>query len=176
MATEPSLWRFTVGDYHHMVEAGILCEDDRVELIDGEIIQMSPIGGQHVDCVSRLTDLLVEHRGADARVNIQSPVRLGAHEEPEPDAAVVRARDYGGELPSAADVLLLIEVADTSLSFDRTRKLPYMPGREYRKPGSSISRTKRSSATRTPWRARTGSPCAWAEGRRSSRWLFQDWC
>jgi Uma2 family endonuclease len=124
MATEPSHRRFTVRDYHQMTEAGILTEDDRVELIDGEIIEMTPVGGRHVACVSRLARLLIRRLGNDAVVNIQSPVQLGEHEEPEPDAAVVRARNYGDDLPTARDVLLLIEVSDTSLGYDRARKLP----------------------------------------------------
>lgn len=107
-----------------MVETGILQEDDHVELIGGEIIEMAPIGGRHVACVSRLNRLLVRYVGDDATVNIQSPVQLGEDEEPEPDAAVVRARNYGNELPTSADVMLLIEVADTSLAFDRGTKLP----------------------------------------------------
>jgi Uma2 family endonuclease len=123
MATEPSHRWFTVSDYHQMVVAGILREDDRVELIDGEIIDMSPVGGWHVACVSRLNRLLIRALGDDAIVNIQSPVRLGKHQEPEPDAAVVRVRDYGHELPAAHDVLLLIEVSDTTLGYDRGRKL-----------------------------------------------------
>ncbi|MBV9281129.1 MAG: Uma2 family endonuclease [Chloroflexi bacterium] len=124
MAIEPSHRRFTVRDYHRMAEVGILTEDDHVELIDGEIVQMTPIGGRHVACVGRLTRLLVQRLGEDVAVNIQSPVQLGEREEPEPDAAVIRARSYGDELPTAPDVLLLIEVADTSLGYDRARKLP----------------------------------------------------
>jgi Uma2 family endonuclease len=128
MAIEPSPWRFTVEDYHHMAEAGILCEDDPVELIDGEIIQMSPIGGPHVTCVRKLTHLLVSRLDQGVFVNIQGPVRLSEYDEPEPDVAVVRVRDYGDELPTPADVLLLIEVADTTLRYDRTRKLPLYAG------------------------------------------------
>ena len=124
MATEPSLRRFTVSDYHRMAEVGILREDDRVELINGEIVEMTPVGGRHVACVSRLNRLLIQLLGGDAVVNIQSPVQLCEHEEPEPDVAVVRARSYGGDLPGARDILLLIEVSDTSLGYDRARKLP----------------------------------------------------
>ena len=124
MASEPSHRRFTVSDYHQMLEVGILTEDDRVELIDGEIVEMTPVGGRHVACVSRLTRLLIQRIGEDAVVNIQSPVQLGEHQEPEPDATVVRARNYGNELPGASDVLLLIEVSDTTLRYDRARKLP----------------------------------------------------
>jgi Uma2 family endonuclease len=107
-----------------MAEAGILTEDDRVELIDGEIVEMSPIGGRHVTCVGRLTRLLIRHLGDDAVVNIQSPVQLGERDEPEPDVAVVKVRDYGDDLPTARDVLFLIEVSDTTLRYDRARKLP----------------------------------------------------
>jgi Uma2 family endonuclease len=124
MATEPSLWRFTVTDYHRMAEAGILTEDDRVELIDGEILQMSPMGGQHVACVRRLTHLLVGRLSGKAYINVQSAVRLDEHAEPEPDLAAVREREYGDELPAPDDVLLVIEVADTTVRYDRTRKLP----------------------------------------------------
>lgn len=124
MATEPTHWRFTVTDYHQMAEVGILTEDDRVELIDGEILEMSPIGGRHVACINRLNRLLVQRLGDDGVVSIQNPVRLDEHNEPEPDVTVIRARDYGDDLPTAGDVLLLIEVADTSLRYDRRRKLP----------------------------------------------------
>lgn len=128
MAIEPSHRRFTLSDYHQMAEVGILTEDDRVELIDGEIIEMTPVGGRHVACVSRLTRLLIESLGDDMAVNVQSPVQLGEHQEPEPDVAVVKARHYGNVLPGAADALLLIEVSDTSLGYDRARKLPLYAG------------------------------------------------
>jgi Uma2 family endonuclease len=124
MATEPSLRRFTVTDYHQMAAAGILTEDDRVELIDGEIVQMSPMGGRHALCVARLNRLLSRHLAENVLVYVQSPVRLSEYDEPEPDVAVVRDREYGNELPTPADVLLVIEVADTSLRYDRTQKLP----------------------------------------------------
>lgn len=127
MAIEPLLRRFTTGEYHCMAEAGIFCEDDRVELVDGEIIQMSPIGGRHVSCVSRL-DSLIQRLDTGVTVNIQSPVHLGEYSEPQPDVAVVRARKYGAELPGPADVLLLIEVSDTTLRYDRGTKLPLYAG------------------------------------------------
>lgn len=124
MATEPSHRRFTVSDYHQMTEVGILTEDDRVELIDGEIVEMTPVGGRHVACVNRLNRLLMRYTGEDVIVSVQSPVQLAKDQEPEPDVAVIRARNYGDELPGASDILLLIEVSDTSLSYDRARKLP----------------------------------------------------
>jgi len=124
MAVPIARRRFTVEDYHRMAEAGILGEDDRVELIAGEIVEMSPVGGRHVEAVSRFTRLLSRQVGDGMLVNVQSPIRLTNDGEPEPDLAVVRDRAYGGELPTAADVLLVIEVADTSLAYDRNVKLP----------------------------------------------------
>ncbi len=124
MAAQVQHWRFTVDDYHRMAEAGILSEDDCVELIDGEVVHMSPIGGRHVGCVNQLTWLLSQQLGDDLRLSVQNPIRIDEFSEPEPDLAVIRARQYGSELPSAADVLLLIEVADTSLEFDHRVKLP----------------------------------------------------
>jgi len=116
--------RFTVHDYHRMAEAGILHEDDRVELIGGEIVEMSPIGGKHATCVREINHLLGRQLGDELRVDVQSPVRLDEQEEPQPDLTVIRTRDYGRSLPTPGDVLLLIEVADTSLAYDREVKLP----------------------------------------------------
>ncbi len=116
--------RFTVHDYHRMAEAGILHEDDRVELIGGEILEMSPIGGRHAACVREINHLLSRQLGDELRVDVQSPVGLDEQEEPQPDLAVIRARNYGRSLPTLEDVLLLIEVADTSLAYDRDVKLP----------------------------------------------------
>ena len=116
--------RFTVDEFHRMAEAGILHEDDRVELIGGEIVEMSPIGGRHAACVREITRLLSRQVDDELRVDVQSPVRLGEQGEPQPDLAVIQARDYRGSLPTPEDVLFLIEVADTSLAFDRDVKLP----------------------------------------------------
>ena len=116
--------RFTVGEYHRMAEVGILHEDDRVELIGGEIVEMSPIGGLQATCVREINHLLGRQLGDELRVDVQSPVRLNEQEEPQPDVTVIGARDYGRSLPTPEDVLLLIEVADTSLAYDREVKLP----------------------------------------------------
>lgn len=121
--------RFTVDDYHRMAEAGILHEDDRVELIDGEIVEMTPIGGRHMAAVNALTRLLVlaaAEAHPEAEVSVQNPVRLGARDEPEPDLAVLGPRrgDHAREVPDASDVLFLVEVAETSLTYDRRTKLP----------------------------------------------------
>jgi Uma2 family endonuclease len=116
--------RFTVHEYHRMGEAGILHEDDRVELIEGEIVEMAAIGTRHFSCVNGLTRLLVRGVGDAAIVSVQNPVRLDEHTEPQPDLAVLRARDYRRSLPGPEDVLLLIEVSDTTLPYDRGVKLP----------------------------------------------------
>ncbi len=118
--------RFTVDEFHLMAEAGILHEDDRVELIGGEVVEMNPIGGRHARCVTELTRVLLPLVSDDVRVSPQNPVRLDEHQEPQPDVAVHRAseRYRAGELPTPEDVLLLIEVADTSLASDRDVKLP----------------------------------------------------
>ncbi|MBA2669266.1 MAG: Uma2 family endonuclease, partial [Gemmatimonadetes bacterium] len=99
--------RFTVHDYHQMAEAGILHEDDRVELIEGEVVEMAPIGSRHFTCVNALTSLLVKGVGDEAIVSVQNPVRLDEHNEPQPDLAVIRARDYRSSLPGPEDVLFL---------------------------------------------------------------------
>jgi Uma2 family endonuclease len=124
MATELTPRRFTVDEYHRMVEAGILSEDERIELIHGEILRMSPIGGRHVEIVGKLTHLLVQAAGTAWRVNVQSPISLPPYGEPQPDFALVQSRSYGGMLPRPEDVLMVIEVADTSLSYDQEIKLP----------------------------------------------------
>jgi Uma2 family endonuclease len=116
--------RFTVDEYQRMAAAGILHEDDRVELIGGEIVEISPIGGRHAACVREINHLLGRQLGDELRVDVQSPVRLDEQEAPQPDLAVIRARGYGSSLPTPDDVLLFIEVADTPLSYDRNVKLP----------------------------------------------------
>lgn len=116
--------RLTVDEYQKMGEVGILARDEHTELIDGEIVQMSPIGGRHVQVVSRLTHLLVLAAGASWGVNVQSPIALPPYSEPQPDIAVVKARSYGREIPRPEDVLLVMEVSDSSLEYDRETKLP----------------------------------------------------
>jgi len=109
-----------------MAEAGILHEDDRVELIEGEIIEMTPIGSRHAGCVIVLTEGLGEGLRGRALVGVQNPVRLSQRLEPQPDVVLLRPRPagYRQSHPTAEDVLLLIEVADTSVVYDRRTKLP----------------------------------------------------
>jgi Uma2 family endonuclease len=118
--------RFTVDDYYRIAAAGVLGEDDRVELIEGEIIEMSPIGSRHAACVNRLNGIFSVGVGARAIVAVQNPVRLSDLSEPQPDLAVLepRADAYASGHPRAHDVLLLIEVADSSLPVDRHVKAP----------------------------------------------------
>lgn len=116
---------FTVDEYHRMGEAGIFGEDDRVELVEGEVVEMTPIGGRHLWVVNRLTDVLADFREMGSFViSVQNPVVLGEHEEYQPDLALLRRDAPGGRVPRAEDALLLIEVADTSLQYDREQKLP----------------------------------------------------
>src|SRR6266850_3035884 len=118
---------FTVAEYYRMTEAGIFKEDDRVELIEGEVVSMSPIGSRHAACVERLS-ALIRHAvlNESISVRIQNPVRLSEYSEPLPDVSLVRTREdfYAAGHPAAADVVLLIEVADASLMYDRHTKIP----------------------------------------------------
>ena len=117
--------RFTRAEYHRMAEVGILGRRDRVELIEGEIVEMSPIGRRHKAFVVNLTQLLVLRLAGRALVHVQSGVVLTEDTEPEPDIAVVRRRavPYKEREAYSEDVLLLIEVADSSLAYDRSTKL-----------------------------------------------------
>jgi Uma2 family endonuclease len=114
----------TVAEYHRMGEVGILAKHDRVELIEGELVAMTPIGSQHSGTVNALTRALVRVVGDNGVVAVQNPVQLDDHTEPEPDFAVLkpRADDYRQATPRAHEVLLIIEVADTSLAYDRAVK------------------------------------------------------
>ncbi len=116
----------TVDEYHKMGEAGILKPDDKVELINGEIITMSPINSKHASYVKRINALFTKLVGEDAIISIQDPVRLNKHSEPEPDIAILkfRADYYSKKHPTAEDVILLIEVSDSSVNVDRSFKLP----------------------------------------------------
>lgn len=122
----PTRRRFTVEEYCAMADAGILAENERVELLDGEIFVMPPIGPPHEDGTTRLSRDLILRLGDRAWVRVQNSVRLNDYGLPEPDIAVVRFRDdYHRNRPTPADVLLVIEVADSSLRRDRELKLPH---------------------------------------------------
>lgn len=126
MAVEVLKRSFTVDEYHRMGEAGILREDDRVELIEGELITMTPIGSQHAACVDRLNHLLSRRLGRRYIVRVQNPIRLGEYSEPQPDLAILKPHSdfYAQAHPTAEDVLLVVEVAETSAGYDREVKIP----------------------------------------------------
>lgn len=117
---------FTVQEYHRMIQAGILTEDDRVELIEGEIVAMAPVGSKHAACVNRLTRLLSDRVGRRAILSVQNPINLGERSEPQPDVALLRVRPdfYASVHPEPPDVLLVVEVAETSADVDREVKVP----------------------------------------------------
>ena len=118
--------RFTVDEYHQMGRAGILNEDDRVELIEGEILEMTPIGRRHAAGVMRISSLFWQRFGDAGVISVQNPLRLDAHTEPQPDVALLRPRAdfYEAGHPGPADILLIVEVAETSAALDRRVKLP----------------------------------------------------
>jgi Uma2 family endonuclease len=123
---EIARWAISVADYHRIHEAGILGEDDRVELIDGEVRVMSPIGTPHAAIVKRYIALLSAQIGQNAIVSVQDPIQLNNMSEPQPEVALLRYREdfYANATPTAADVLLIIKVSDTTLAYDRLEKLP----------------------------------------------------
>jgi len=125
-AEGPRRHRLTVAEYYRMGEAGILAPDARVELIDGEIIDMAPIGSPHVSAVLQLDYLMKEAVAEKALVLVQGPIVLGEYSAPQPDLAVLRQRAdyYRSTLAGPADVLLVVEVAQSSLRFDRDDKIP----------------------------------------------------
>ncbi len=109
-----------------MADAQVFSEDDRVELLEGEIIEMAPIGSRHAACVDRLTQVFALALGEEAIVRVQNPLRLSEHSEPQPDLAVLRPRHdfYATAHPSPPDALLVVEVAETSAGADREIKIP----------------------------------------------------
>lgn len=121
----PARKLFTVDEYDRMVGAGVFGEDDRIELIEGEIVEMSPIGSPHSGTVNCLTALFTSGLGARAVVSVQNPVRMPPRSEPEPDVVLLRPRTdfYRDSHPEPSDVLLIVEVAQSSAGFDRGEKM-----------------------------------------------------
>ena len=117
-------WRFTVADFTRMAAAGILCEYDRIELVDGEVRAMSPVGSSHAAVVKRLNASFARLIPPNAILSVQDPILLDEYSELVPDVAILRFRTdyYALAHPSPEDVLLLIEVADSSLPYDRGEK------------------------------------------------------
>jgi Uma2 family endonuclease len=117
---------FRVDEFHRMADGGVFAEDDRLELLDGEIVRMTPIGSRHAGCVARLSDLLWERCRAVAIVNVQNPLVLSEQTEFYPDIALLKRRPdfYSQSHPQPGDVLLVVEVADTTADYDRRIKVP----------------------------------------------------
>src|SRR5690606_23447073 len=130
--TWPRPHRLTVHDFHRMAEVGVLAPDARVELIEGAIVDMAPIGHLHSAVGIQLTHKLVQAVGSKALISVQGPLRLGTFTELVPDFTVLRLRDYRTGVPTAADVLLAIEVSDTTLRFDLGAKSKLYAGAEIR--------------------------------------------
>ena len=116
--------KLTVVDFQRLGAAGILTESDRVELIDGELMDMAPINSLHADYVDRLAQILTIQNYGDYRVRVQNPVQLDENSEVVPDLALVVNRGYRDAHPTSGDVLLLIEVANTTMAYDRELKIP----------------------------------------------------
>ena len=117
--------RLTVRDYHRLAEAGVLGEDDRVELLEGQLVDMASIGPRHALAVDALTELLIMAAVGQAVVRVQNPIVLDDMSEPQPDFSLLRKpwHGYPDEHPRPPDVYLVIEVADSSLDFDLGAKL-----------------------------------------------------
>ena len=126
MESWPQRHRITVHDYHRMGEIGVFAPDARVELIEGEIIDMAPIGNDHQSIVDQLNRALVLVVGDRAIVRVQGSIRLSQWSEPEPDVVLLKPRSdfYRGEFALGTDTLLVIEVSDTTLKYDRDIKVP----------------------------------------------------
>jgi Uma2 family endonuclease len=118
--------KFSLEDYHQMINLGILKEDQLIELIKGEIVEMSPVGLKHASCVKKLNYLFYEHLGNQAIIGVQDPIKLNDNSEPQPDLVLLKPREdfYATQHPQPEDILLLIEVADSSIEYDRNIKLP----------------------------------------------------
>ena len=116
--------KFTVAEYYRMAEVGILGPEERLELIEGDIIVMPPIGPGHADNVNELNEVLAGYAPGRFRIGIQNPIHLDNGSEPQPDVVLLRRRPegYGAAHPTPADVLLIIEVADSTLNYDREVK------------------------------------------------------
>lgn len=121
----PTRFKWTVDEYHKLIDAGIFTPESRIELIEGELIEMAPVGGPHIGTVNRLNKMFVLALGDHGVVSVQNPVMLPPYSEPEPDFSILRpgAGMPASGVPRCEDVLLLIEVSDTTVQYDRGTKL-----------------------------------------------------
>jgi Uma2 family endonuclease len=125
-STAPAKHRFTIEQYYKMAEVGILGIEERTELIEGEIIEMSPIGAKHAGSINRLNRKFSSIVGDRAIIAVQNSINLNDYSEPQPDLAILRWREdfYTQSLPTTSEIFLLIEVADSTLKYDREVKAP----------------------------------------------------
>jgi Uma2 family endonuclease len=125
-AVEIKRRRFTVDEYDEMTRIGLFRKNKHIELIEGDLIEMAAMYAPHISTVMRISEVFIERFAKKVNVSIQCPLRLDQHTEPEPDIAVLKRRDdfYIDEKPAAKDALLIVEVADSSLLYDRRIKLP----------------------------------------------------
>ena len=126
MVIEMTKRRFCVKDVYLMDKAGVFCQDDRVELVDGEIVDMAPIGSYHAFSVDALTHIFVKAVPEGIRVRVQGPLQMDGINMFQPDLTILRPREdnYVESNPTPEDVLLVIEVSDSTLSYDRDVKIP----------------------------------------------------
>lgn len=116
--------KFDVDEYHRLGEAGILHEDDRIELIEGKLVEMAPIGGEHATIVSRLNRIFSTQSDSTQLVHVQNPLRLNRESEPQPDLVLARFIRKSRDVPNFKDALLVIEVSDSTYNYDRKIKAP----------------------------------------------------
>jgi Uma2 family endonuclease len=122
---QPRQLRFTVDEYYRMIDLGLLKDYEKAEIIEGELIQKMPIGDKHASVVNRLNRFFSRNVSDDILVSVQNPLRLTEHSEPEPDFVLADLTKYDGKRhPRPAEVLLVVEVSDTTLKYDRDVKLP----------------------------------------------------
>ena len=127
MTTVLTKRRFSVKEFYAMAKAGVFCEeDDRVELVDGDIVEMAAIGTYHAGCVICLTTLFTQQAGDRVFVSVQNPVQIDPLTVFQPDLAILLPRDdfYMNSHPTPKDVLLIIEVSDSTVDYDRNVKIP----------------------------------------------------
>lgn len=122
---QPRRLRFSVDDYHKMIELGMIEDFEKSEIIDGELVQKMTIGDAHAMTVDMLAEFFIKNAAPNVRVRVQNPLWLSEFDEPEPDIVIADLTKYDGKRhPRPAEVLLVIEVSDVSLRYDRDVKLP----------------------------------------------------
>jgi Uma2 family endonuclease len=123
MAVQTEPRKFKVAEFYKLAEVGILSEEDRVELLNGQIMLMAPIGENHRTVVDALAEIFTDQRKARYRVGVQNPLRIDDENEPQPDL-VLYDRVVVGRHPTPAETFLVVEVADASLGYDQRSKIP----------------------------------------------------